>query len=74
MPIDERRRADIRAEPKRLAEIERCDLLFVPGGMAATDVINDRAFMAEFERLAAGARYLTSVCTGLAGAGRGGVC
>jgi cyclohexyl-isocyanide hydratase len=27
-------------------------------------VINDRAFMAEFERLAAGARYLTSVCTG----------
>jgi cyclohexyl-isocyanide hydratase len=52
------------AGTKRLAEIERCDLLFVPGGMAATDVINDRAFMAEFERLAAGARYLTSVCTG----------
>ena len=52
------------ARTKRLAEIERCDLLFVPGGMAATDVINDRAFMAEFARLAAGARYLTSVCTG----------
>jgi cyclohexyl-isocyanide hydratase len=52
------------AGTRRLAEIERCDLLFVPGGMAATDVINDRAFMAEFERLAAGARYLTSVCTG----------
>src|SRR5580698_120029 len=52
------------AGTKRLAEVERCDLLFVPGGMAATDVINDRAFMAEFERLAAGARYLTSVCTG----------
>ncbi len=48
----------------RLAEIERCDLLFVPGGMAATDVINDLAFMAEFKRLAATARYLTSVCTG----------
>ena len=48
----------------RLAEIERCDLLFVPGGMAATEVINDLAFMAEFSRLAAGARYLTSVCTG----------
>ena len=29
------------AGTKRLAEIERCDLLFVPGGMAATDVIND---------------------------------
>ena len=52
------------AGTKRLAEIERCDLLFVPGGLAATDVVNDRAFMAEFQRLAAGARYLTSVCTG----------
>jgi cyclohexyl-isocyanide hydratase len=48
----------------RMAEIERCDLLFVPGGMAATDIINDLAFMAEFKRLAGGARYLTSVCTG----------
>ena len=52
------------AGTKRLADIERCDLLFVPGGMAATDVINDLAFMTEFKRLAAGARYLTSVCTG----------
>lgn len=48
----------------RLADIERCDLLFAPGGLAATDVINDLAFMAQFRRLAAGARYLTSVCTG----------
>lgn len=48
----------------RLAEIERCDLLFVPGGLATTDVINDLAFMAEFKRLAGTARYLTSVCTG----------
>jgi putative intracellular protease/amidase len=48
----------------RLAEIARCDMLFVPGGMAATDVINDLAFMKEFKRLAEGARYLTSVCTG----------
>ena len=47
-----------------MAEVERCDLLFVPGGMAATDVIRDAAFMREFRRLAAGARYLTSVCTG----------
>jgi transcriptional regulator GlxA family with amidase domain len=48
----------------RLAEIERCDLLFFPGGLAATEVINDEAFMAQARRLAAGARYLTSVCTG----------
>jgi transcriptional regulator GlxA family with amidase domain len=39
-------------------------LLFVPGGMAATDVIDDLAFMTELKRLALGARYLTSVCTG----------
>src|SRR5580658_4889938 len=52
------------AGTKRLSDIERCDLLFVPGGLAATDVANDRAFMVEFERLAATARYLTSVCTG----------
>ncbi|HLY80664.1 MAG TPA: DJ-1/PfpI family protein, partial [Caulobacteraceae bacterium] len=29
------------AGTRRLAEVERCDLLFVPGGLAATDVIND---------------------------------
>jgi cyclohexyl-isocyanide hydratase len=57
----------------RLAEIDRCDLLFFPGGFAATEVINDAAFMAEANRLASGARYLTSVCTGsliLAATGR----
>ena len=52
------------AGTRRMAEVERCDLLFVPGGMAATDVIHDESFMREFRRLAAGARYLTSVCTG----------
>jgi putative intracellular protease/amidase len=48
----------------RLADIPRCDLLFIPGGMAATEVINDLAFMAQITRLGTGARYLTSVCTG----------
>ncbi|MEI9988117.1 MAG: DJ-1/PfpI family protein [Aliidongia sp.] len=48
----------------KLAEIERCDLLFVPGGLATTDVINDLAFMVQIRRLAGQARYLTSVCTG----------
>jgi putative intracellular protease/amidase len=47
-----------------LAKVERCDLLFIPGGVAATHVINDLAFMAEIRRLAAEAKYLTSVCTG----------
>jgi putative intracellular protease/amidase len=48
----------------RMADIDGCDLLFFPGGLATTDVINDEAFMAQVRRLAAGARYLTSVCTG----------
>jgi len=52
------------ARTARLADIERCDLLFLPGGVAATDMINDLAFMAEIRRLAASARYVTSVCTG----------
>src|SRR5450631_4187088 len=52
------------AGTRRMADIDRCDLLFFPGGFAATEVINDAAFMAQVNRLAAGARYLTSVCTG----------
>lgn len=47
-----------------MAEVEGCDLLFFPGGLACTEVINDVAFMREARRLASGARYLTSVCTG----------
>jgi transcriptional regulator GlxA family with amidase domain len=47
-----------------MAEIDRCDLLFVPGGFAATEVANDEAFLREFRCLATSARYLTSVCTG----------
>jgi cyclohexyl-isocyanide hydratase len=52
------------AGTRRLDEIERCDLIFFPGGLATTQVINDAAFMAEAKRLAQSARYLTSVCTG----------
>lgn len=52
------------AATKRLADIAHCDLLFVPGGLAATEAALDRDFMREFRRLAEGARYVTSVCTG----------
>jgi len=48
----------------RLAEIDGCDLIFFPGGLAVTEAINNAAFMMQVRRLAAGARYLTSVCTG----------
>ena len=52
------------AGTRAMAGIDRCDLIFFPGGLAATEVINDAGFMAEAGRLAASARYLTSVCTG----------
>ena len=47
-----------------LEEIERCDVLCVPGGFGCTDAMHDEAFMASIRRLAASARYVTSVCTG----------
>jgi len=52
------------AGTKRLADIDRCDLIFFPGGFAVTETMNNADFMTEARRLAAGARYLTSVCTG----------
>src|SRR5580698_8899518 len=52
------------ARTTRLADIDRCDLLFFPGGFSTTEIMNDAVFMAQVKRLAAGAKYLTSVCTG----------
>ncbi|HMJ14595.1 MAG TPA: DJ-1/PfpI family protein [Polyangiaceae bacterium] len=49
---------------KRLAEIESCDLICVPGGRGRVAAEADREFMEQLRRLAAGARYVTSVCTG----------
>ena len=50
---------------RRLADIESCDIVCVPGGYGATDnAIADAEFLRELRRLAAGARYVTSVCTG----------
>lgn len=48
----------------KLSEVEECDVLCVPGGFGTTDVIQNRAYLAEIRRLAAGATYVTSVCTG----------
>jgi putative intracellular protease/amidase len=50
---------------RRLADIPCCDVVCVPGGRGTTETaINDDAFLAELRRLAASARYVTSVCTG----------
>ena len=47
-----------------LADIAACDLICVPGGLNATEVALRQDFVAEVRRLALGARYITSVCTG----------
>ncbi len=52
------------AGTQKLADIEGCDLICVPGGLTATQVAQDEAFVGEIRRLASGARYITSVCTG----------
>jgi transcriptional regulator GlxA family with amidase domain len=52
------------AGTRPMTQIDRCDLIFFPGGLAATEVMNDAAFMAQADRLARTAKYLTSVCTG----------
>lgn len=48
----------------RLADIASCDLICVPGGINATEVALDAAFVGEIRRLGLAARYITSVCTG----------
>ncbi len=47
-----------------LTKVERCDVICVPGGFGTTAAMLDEAYMAEVTRLAKGAKYLTSVCTG----------
>ncbi|PZO51699.1 MAG: DJ-1/PfpI family protein [Alphaproteobacteria bacterium] len=49
---------------RKLSEIDRADLIMVPGGPGQTAAMLDPAFMAEMKRLGEGAKYITSVCTG----------
>jgi putative intracellular protease/amidase len=52
------------ANVRKLSEIDRCDLICVPGGTNATKIALDETFVGEVRRLASGAKYVTSVCTG----------
>ena len=47
-----------------LSKVESCDVLCVPGGSGTSTAMIDEAFMREIRRLAGGAKYVTSVCTG----------
>jgi len=48
---------------ERLADIDRCDLICVPGGADQSSVTAPET-LAEIARLAGGARFTTSVCNG----------
>ncbi|ANP45033.1 DJ-1/PfpI family protein [Candidatus Viadribacter manganicus] len=48
----------------KLADVDRADMIMIPGGPGQTDAMLDPDFMAEVKRLGESAKYLTSVCTG----------
>jgi cyclohexyl-isocyanide hydratase len=48
----------------RLADIDTCDLLCVPGGFGTVAAMEDQSYLSELKRLAAKAQFVTSVCTG----------
>jgi transcriptional regulator GlxA family with amidase domain len=52
------------ARVRRLAEVERCALVCVPGGFGTIEAMADQELIAQIRRLALNARYVTSVCTG----------
>jgi cyclohexyl-isocyanide hydratase len=47
-----------------LFDIERCDLICVPGGFGTEQAMGDQMFLDQIRRLAGTAKYVTSVCTG----------
>jgi cyclohexyl-isocyanide hydratase len=49
---------------RRLADIESCALICVPGGLGTVRVLEDQQYLSQLRRLAATASYVTSVCTG----------
>jgi transcriptional regulator GlxA family with amidase domain len=49
---------------RKLADIERCELLCVPGGFGTIEAMEDQELLTQLRRLARDARYVTSVCTG----------
>jgi cyclohexyl-isocyanide hydratase len=52
------------AKVRRLADVERCALICVPGGFGTIEAVEDQELLAQIRRLAMSARYVTSVCTG----------
>jgi len=57
----------------RMADVERCDVICVPGGAGVIEAMADEVFLRELRRLAAEARYVTSVCVGSLALGAAGL-
>ncbi|MEM7689068.1 MAG: DJ-1/PfpI family protein [Pseudomonadota bacterium] len=53
------------AAPYTFADCPPADLICVPGGGGIMDAIRDPCFLSFVERQCSGARYVTSVCTGM---------
>jgi cyclohexyl-isocyanide hydratase len=49
---------------QRLADVNDCAILCVPGGFGTVEAMEDTEFLSQIRRLAEHARYVTSVCTG----------
>jgi cyclohexyl-isocyanide hydratase len=47
-----------------LDAVMQCELLCVPGGLGTVTALGDQSYLGALRRLSAGARYVTSVCTG----------
>src|SRR5215472_14572814 len=52
------------ADVRPLAQVNECALLCVPGGFGCSAAMVDAEYLGALRRLAARARYVTSVCTG----------
>jgi cyclohexyl-isocyanide hydratase len=52
------------SQVRRLADVDRCALLCVPGGFGTVEAMEDAEYLAQIRRLAEQALYVTSVCTG----------
>lgn len=49
---------------RRLADVDRCALLCVPGGFGTIEAMEDIEYLDQLRRLAGQAQYVTSVCSG----------
>jgi putative intracellular protease/amidase len=52
------------SQVRRLADVDRCALLCVPGGFGTVEAMEDIEYLDQLRRLAGQAQYVTSVCSG----------